>query len=66
MQRECGDASVRNGDNFKRFKNCCLTAKALTVLYVPNSLDSGYLSSYVRLIDVCITQLKPKKQKKDT
>ena len=34
-------ASKRRRDNLQGFKDFCLKAKALTVIYVPYSLDSG-------------------------
>jgi len=56
-------ASERGGNNSKYVKDLDLKAKALTVLNVQYSLDSGRRrgsseeGSYLRLIDFCITQL---------
>jgi len=59
-----GSAAERRGDTSRRFRGFYLKVKALIVVYVPCSLDSGpemcsgsEAGSYLRLIDVCITQL---------
>ena len=54
MGLECEPAGLRHANTLGRFEGLCLKAKALTVVYVPHSLDSASSSSSLTVVYVHI------------